>query len=483
MNYKAIRYFLAQILRIEGVFMVPALLLSVAKREWPSVYGFGITLVIIALLSLILPIKTKNDRTIFAREGFIIVSLSWIVLSVMGALPFVISGEIPSFIDAFFETVSGFTTTGATILKDVEAMSMGLLYWRSFTHWLGGMGILVFLLAIVPLSGGSGSSLHILRAESPGPVVGKLTPKLKQSASILYIIYICMTVLEIVMLLIGGMPLFDAVTTAFGTAGTGGFAIKNSSMASYSYYSQTVVAVFMMLFGVNFSVYYLLLVGQIKQIWKNEEFKAYLGIILASTLMVAVNILPKFSSFSDALHHSYFQVSSIITTTGFATTDFNLWPEFSRTILLLLMIIGACAGSTGGGMKVSRILVVIKSLRLGLRKLIHPRAVKVIKLDGKMLDEASVQGVQWFTTAYFIICAASILLLSLDGYSMETNISGVLACINNIGPGLGLVGPVGNYSGFSVLSKLVLSFDMLVGRLEIFPILLLLSPTVWRKHM
>lgn len=482
MNHKAIRYFLAQILRIEGVFMLPALLLSIFKQEWSSVQGFAVTLVIIIALSFLLSINTKDNRSIFAREGFVIVALSWIVLSLVGALPFYISSHIPSFVDAFFETVSGFTTTGATILADVEIMPMGLLYWRSFTHWLGGMGVLVFLLAIVPLSQGGGSSLHILKAESPGPVVGKLTPKLRQSVSILYLIYIGMTVLEMVLLLAGGMPLFDAITTAFGTAGTGGFSIKNASLAPYSLYCQMVVAVFMMLFGVNFSIYYLLLIGQFKQIWKNEELKAYLGIMLASTILITINVLPKFASFGDALQHSYFQVSSIMTTTGFSTVNFDLWPEFSRMLLVLLMIVGACAGSTGGGMKVSRILVLIKSLRHGLKKLIHPRAIKVIRLDGKRLDETSVAGIEWFATAYFVIIAGSMLLVSLDNFSFDTNISGVLACINNIGPGLDMVGPMGNYSEFSVLSKLVLCLDMLVGRLEVFPILFLFSPSVWAKH-
>ncbi|MDO4564945.1 MAG: TrkH family potassium uptake protein [Clostridia bacterium] len=481
MNYRAIRFFLGHILRIEALFMLPALLLSLLKSEWSAVRGFAVAIILLAAISLLLHIKTSRDRRIFAREGFIIVALSWILLSFFGALPFYISREIPSLLDAWFETVSGFTTTGATILKDVEALSMGLLYWRSFTHWLGGMGVLVFLLAVLPLSGG-GSTLHLLKAESPGPDTGKLTPKLKQSVGILYLIYVALTVLQTLLLLAGGMPLFDAVTTAFGTAGTGGFSVLNSSMASYSHYCQTVVAIFMMLFGVNFSIYYLVLLGQLKRVWKNEELRTYLCLILAATLIVTLNTLKSFPSFFDALHHGYFQVVSIMTTTGFATVDFNLWPELSRMLLLVLMVIGACAGSTGGGFKISRLLVLFKSFRYGMKKLIHPNAVKVITLDGKRIDRENLASVHWFSMAYFLSVCASLLIVSLDNHSMDTSISGVLACVNNIGPGLDVIGPVGNYSVFSPLSKLVLSFDMLLGRLEFFPVLLLFSPAVWRKH-
>lgn len=468
-------------MKIEAAFLIPPLLISVFLGEGSSVQGFAITIGITAAVAFLLPIRTKRDRRIFAREGFVIVALGWILLSFFGALPFYISREIPSLLDAWFETVSGFTTTGATILSDVEALSSGLLYWRSFTHWLGGMGVLVFLLAILPLASG-GSSLHILRAESPGPDTGKLTPKLRQSVGILYLIYVVLTVLETVLLLIGGMPIFDAITTAFGTAGTGGFAIKNSSMAAYNYFCQGVVSVFMLLFGVNFSIYYLVLVGQFKRLFKNEELRAYLIIIFGATLLIAINNFTAFPSFYDALHHSFFQVSSIMTTTGFSTVDFNLWPEFSRMLLLILMVIGACAGSTGGGFKVARLLVMIKSLRNGMKKLIHPRAVKVMTLDGKRLDSSNILSVQWFSTAYFITIGISLLLVSLDNHSMDTSISGVFACVNNIGPGLDVIGPIGNYSVFSPLSKLVLSVDMLLGRLELFPLLLLFSPSVWRKH-
>lgn len=482
MNHRAIRYFLAQILRIEAVFIIPALVIAVFDWDWGVVHSLGVTAVFAMTLSFLLTIKTKGDRSIYAKEGFVIVALSWIVLSLIGALPFWISRQIPSFIDAFFETVSGFTTTGATILTDVEALDRGLLYWRSFTHWLGGMGVLVFLLAIIPLAKGNGSSMHILRAESPGPTTDKLTPKMRQSARILYLIYVALTAIEFIMLLLGGMPWFDSLTLSFGTAGTGGFGVLNSSIASYSAYCQTVIAVFMMLFGVSFSIYYLLLMGQFKDIWKNEELKAYLGLMLGSTLLITINILPLYPSFADAFHSSFFQVSSIMTTTGYTTVNFDLWPQFSRTLLVMLMFVGACAGSTGGGIKVSRVLLMFKSLRYGLKKMIHPRAVEVIRLDQKRMDESSVATIGWYVTGYLAIMVGSVLLVSLDGFSFETGFTAVTACFNNIGPGLDMVGPIGNYSQFSVLSKLVLSFDMLFGRLEIFPLFFLFSNSVWTKR-
>lgn len=483
MNYRAIIYYIGHILRLEALFMLPAVLIAILRQEVSSTIGFAATIGGLLLLSaLMLLRKPQKERGIYAREGFVTVALAWILMSLFGALPFYISGAIPSLIDCWFETVSGFTTTGATILSNVEALPMSMLYWRSFTHWLGGMGVLVFMLAIVPMSKGSGVSFHFLRAESPGPVTGKLVPKMLNSARILYTIYVVMTVVEIVLLLLGGMPLFDSVTTAFGTAGTGGFSVRNASIAAYdSFYLQGVVSVFMVLFGVNFNIFYLLLLGEVSQALRNEELRLYLGIIIVSTAAIAINISPLFGNAFEAFHHAFFQVSSIITTTGFATVDFNLWPEFSRFLLLLLMVVGACAGSTGGGVKVSRALIAWKSTRSEMQKLLHPRSVKVMKLDGKVLDDSVVRGVNVFLVSYALITILSMLLVSIDNYSSETTISSVLACIGNIGPGLHLVGPTGNYGMFSFFSKLILSLDMLLGRLEVFPILLLFSPAVWRR--
>lgn len=410
-----------------------------------------------------------------------IVGLGWLVLSAVGALPFWISGEIPHYVDALFEVISGFTTTGASILTSVEDMSRALLFWRSFTHWLGGMGILVFLLAVVPMGKG-GYSVHLLRAESPGPSVDKLVPKTRQSATILYSIYIALTVLCVLFLLAGGMPLFDSLCTAFGTAGTGGFGIKNSSMAAYSPYLQTVCTVFMALFGVNFTVYFLLLLGKIKQALLGEELRLYLGIMLGSMALITWNILPLYGgSVHAALHDAAFSVSSVMTTTGFATADFNLWPQLSRTILVILMVVGACAGSTGGGIKCSRVLLLLRSLRTRMRQMLHPRSVSLVRLEGRTVGEETVQGVYTYMTAYCAIAILSILLLSLDNLSLETNFTAVMACLNNIGPGLDLVGPTGNYAHFSDLSKLVLMLNMLLGRLEIFPLLIMLSPHTWRR--
>jgi len=482
MNIRAIRYYLGQMLRVEGIFLLPVLAIALLQKDGRASQGVIITIAVVFLISSLLLIKTRSGRSIYAREGLVIVALAWVVMSVFGALPFYISGEIPKFIDAWFETVSGFTTTGATILTDVEALSDSLLYWRSFTHWLGGMGVLVFIMAIVPKSGG-GSSLHLLRAETTGPQIDKLVPKMRLSVGILYIIYIGMTVVEIALLLLGGMPFLEAVTTAFGTAGTGGFAMKNLSMAAYeSYYLQTVVAVFMMLFGVNFTIYYMILIKQFRPAVKNEELRVYLLIILVATLIIAVDILPLYDGFWESLHHSYFQVASIITTTGFATTNFDLWPQLSRMVLLLLMVIGACAGSTGGGVKVARVIIFFKALKMGMQRLIHPRAVKVMHHEGKKLSADSIQGVYTFFMAYAVVFVVSLLLVVLDGFDLESTVTSIFACLNNVGPGFNMVGPLGNFSEFSVLSKLVLSIDMLIGRLEIFPVLMLFSPAMWRDR-
>ena len=484
MNNKSIRFFLGHLLWIEAAFMLPALIISAAHKEETATRAFLMTMAIMAVLVPLMFFRTKGERKIYARDGIVIVSLSWIALSFFGALPYVFSGCIPSFMDAWFETVSGFTTTGATIFGDVESLPMGILYWRSFTNWLGGMGVLVFMLIIVPNGGrGKGDMLHILRAESPGPVVGKLAPKLRQSVSILYVIYFGLTVVEIAMLRLGGMPLFDAVNIAFSTAGTGGFAITNASMAAYdSYYLQTVVAVFMMFFGVNFTIYNLLLLKQFKDAAKNEELKTYLGIMAAATILITINILPLYGSLRDALHHSYFQVSSIMTTTGLCTADFNLWPEFSRILLVLLMVMGASAGSTGGGVKVARVLLLYKALKNAVQKVIHPRAVRVVKMDGAVVDDGVIRATSAYMTAYWLLMGAAILVVSFNNFSLETTVTSVFACFNNIGPGLDMVGATGNYSAFSNLSKLTLSLTMLLGRLEIFPVLMLFVPQTWKEQ-
>ena len=483
MNYKMMGRFIAQILGIEVIFMIPALCISIYCRESAAIRGFSWSMVIIALLALgLYALCRKGKKRFYAREGLVCVGLSWIVMSLMGALPFYISREIPKYIDCFFEIVSGFTTTGSSILPEVESLSKGILYWRSFSHWLGGMGILVFLLAISSLKGSKGGyTMHLLRAESPGPNVGKLVPKMKQTAEILYVLYILLTVLNILFLLIGRMPLFDAVCTALGTAGTGGFGIKNDSIASYSPYLQNVCTVFMLLFGVNFSCYYLILVKQFKTVWKDEELRMYLGMVFGSIVLITINIYGMYDSLGETVRHAAFQVASIVTTTGFATTDFDLWPSFSKAILLCLMVIGASAGSTGGGFKCGRALLLFKTMRRNLKKALYPRRVEVVCNNGQMMEEGVLSNINTYLSAYVIIIIVSFLLISLDGFSTTTNFSAVLACFNNIGPGLEAVGPTCNFSGYSVLSKLVLIFDMLAGRLEIFPILMLLSKSTWKK--
>ena len=488
MNYKMTGKFISQIIAVEAIFMIPPLLISAFCRETDAMLGFVYTLAItLALAGALYFLCRKSDRLFNARDGLVCVGLGWIILSLLGCLPFVFSGQIPRFIDAFFEMVSGFTTTGASVVADVERMSRGLVYWRSFSHWLGGMGVLVFLLAVSPSEGSEkGFTMHLLRAESPGPDVGKLVPKMRQTATILYLIYIGLTLVNVVFLLCGGMPFFDALCTAFGTAGTGGFGIRNDSMASYSPYIQNVTTVFMLLFGINFSCFYLLLLRQFKSIFKDEELRLYLGLFVVCSLAIAGNIFLQmqqiYPTLEEALRHSAFQVSSIMTTTGFATTDFDLWPGISKALLLLLMIVGACAGSTGGGIKCARVLLVFKSLRRNTRQLLDPRKVQMIRNNGKTVDERVVANTNAYLAAYVIIVILSFLLLSLDRFSVETNLSAVLACFNNIGPGMAAVGPTCNYSGYSDFSKLVLCADMLAGRLEIFPILILLSRKSWRRR-
>ena len=483
MNYKMMGRFTAQMLLIEGIFLIPALLISLFLGESAAAYGFAVTLGLIALVGGPMYFFCRDAKSAFyATDGMVCVAVSWLVLSLVGAIPFYVSEAIPFYIDALFETVSGFTTTGASILPEVEHMAKGLMYWRSFTHWVGGMGVLVFLLAIAPSKGNEqGFTMHLLRAESPGPSVGKLVPKMRKTAAILYFLYIILTVLDFLFLIIGGMPVFDAVCTAFGTAGTGGFGIKNDSIASYSPYLQNVTTVFMLLFGVNFSCYYLLTLRQIKNVLKDEELRLYVLIVLGSIGLVVWNLGDFYPTLEETVRHAAFQVSSIITTTGFATTDFDLWPSFSRTILLCLMVIGACAGSTGGGLKVARVLLLFKSLKRNIAQMLHPRKVQVIRNNGSVVSERIVANTNAYLCAYVVLMFGSFVLISLDGYSVGTNFSAVLSCLNNIGPGLELAGPTCNFSIFSTFSKLVLILDMLLGRLEIFPILVLFSPDTWKN--
>ena len=483
MNVKMMGKFTAQIITIEATFMVPALVIGMCYGEWNAVKGFGVTLAImVALAGLLFLICRKAGRLFGAREGLVCVGMSWIVMSLLGCLPFVISGEIPNYIDALFEIVSGFTTTGASVVSDVEALSKCILYWRSFTHWLGGMGVLVFLLAVIPSQKGTGFTMHLLRAESPGPDVGKLVPKMRQTATILYAIYIVMTIINYVFLLFGGMDWLDALCTAFGTAGTGGFGVRNDSMASFSPYIQNVTTVFMFLFGVNFSIYYLLLLRQFKSAFGDEELRLYVGLAVASVVAIVLNILPLYGTVEETIRHAAFQVSSVMTTTGYSTTDFDLWPAFSKGVILMLMLIGASAGSTGGGFKCIRVLLLFKTLKRNIRQILNPQKVQVIRSNGKVVDEKVLANVNAYTAAYFIILVLSILLISLDGFSVETNLSAAIACFNNIGPGMAAVGPMCNFSAYSVFSKLILTWDMLAGRLEIFPILVLLSRSTWRKQ-
>ena len=481
MNYKMMGRFIAQILSIEALFMVPALILSLVFGEIGASYAFLYALGAIMLTVLVLNLICRGAPSAFyAKEGLVCVGVSWIVLSLFGCLPFYLSREIPAFIDAFFEIVSGFTTTGSSILPSVEDLSKSLLYWRSFSHWLGGMGVLVFLLAFTGEKG-KGFTMHLLRAESPGPDVGKLVPKMRKTASILYLLYICLTVLNILFLLIGKMPLFDAVCTAFGTAGTGGFGIKNDSMAGYSPYLQNVTTVFMALFGINFSCYYLLLLGNFRSVFKDEELRLYICIILGAITLIVLNLQLSgyYGTLEEAIRHAAFTVSTIITTTGFATTDFDLWPSFSKSIILCLMIVGACAGSTGGGLKVARLLLLTKNLGRNIRQTLSPRKVLVVRNSNSVVDEKILANTNAYLAAYVIILFVSFMIISLDNFSIGTNFTAVLACFNNIGPGLEAVGPTCNFSGYSTLSKLVLCFDMLAGRLEIFPILVLLSKNTW----
>ena len=481
MNRRIVFYTLGQIALVNGALLaLPAVVALVYREE--AFISFAITIAATVAAGLLLKIIAKpSNKLMYAREGFAIVSLAWLYMSAIGALPFVLSGEIPSFADSFFETVSGFTTTGASILTNVEVLSRSILFWRSLTHWIGGMGVLVFVMAILPNT--TDRTMHILRAEMPGPVKGKLVPKASETAKILYLIYIAMTVIEIILLLLGGMPFFDSIVHSFGTAGTGGFGIKADSIASYSPYLQWVITVFMLLFALNFNLYYLILIKKLRAVIKNTEMWCFAGIVFFSFMMITLNIHSMYERLGDAVRASAFQVASIISTTGYATADFNTWPTFSKGILLILMIVGGCAGSTGGGLKVSRVVILFKSIYRELRRMLNPRSVKVVSIDGRAVDEQTVSGTTIYFCIYMALLAVVFILLCLEPFDITTNLSAALACFNNIGPGLSRVGPAANYHEYSIFSKFLLSFAMLCGRLEIFPLLLSFNPRIWKRKV
>lgn len=479
MNYSMISYILGFVLRIEGIFLLLPFIVGLIYRE-NKPYAYLIVAVFCYFAGFLMSRKKPKNSELYTREGFISVALSWIVIAVLGAIPFVITGDIPSFTDALFETVSGFTTTGASILSDVEALSHSGLFWRSFTHWIGGMGVFVFMMAILPMLGGS--SMNLMKAESPGPSVDKLVPHVKDTAKILYGIYIAITVSEIILLCISGMTLFDSLTTSFGTTGTGGFGIKNDSLGSYSATIQNIVTIFMILSGINYIFYFYILQRKPGQAFKVEEVRWYLFIILASIGIIVFDLRNTYSSVGETIRHASFQVGSVITTTGYSTVDFNQWPQLSKTILITLMFIGACAGSTGGGMKVSRFVILFKTIKKELSMIVHPRAVKKIQMDGHGVAHEVVRSTNVFVAVYFAIFFTSLLLISIDELDFTTNFTSIAATLNNIGPGMELVGPASNYSCFSDFSKYVLIFDMIAGRLELFPVLLLFSPSAWKRR-
>lgn len=482
MNYKMVAFVLGRIFCIEAVLMLFPMLCAACYGEWYLLPAFLLPAVLLAVLGLAASLRTPKNTTIFARDGLAIVALVWVLMSAFGALPFVISGEIPSFIDAFFETVSGFTTTGSTILTDVEALSHGTLFWRSFAHWVGGMGVLVLAMAVLPMT--DGRAMHLMRAEVPGPTVGKISSKLSDSAKILYAIYFAMTLAEVILLCAGGMPLFDSLIHAFGTAGTGGFSNKGLSVGAYNNpYFEIVIGVFMLLFGINFNLYYFLLLRRFRDAFCSEEMLTYLGIVAFSTVTITLNILHLYDGVGTALRTAFFQVSSIITTTGYASTDFNLWPTYARTVICILTFIGACAGSTAGGLKISRVIIFFKAAKQDLNKMLHTHAVTTVRFEGKPLDEKVLRGVHNYFNIYMLLLAVSVLLISLDGFDLVTTFTSVLTCFNNVGPGLEVVGPMGNFAGFSAPAKLLLSFDMLAGRLELYPMLALFSPRLWQKRI
>ncbi len=478
MNYSMIIFILGHLLRYESLFMLLPTATGFIYGEKEAVAFLCVSLVTF-LLGTLLSCKSVKTRQLYTRDGSITVALGWIVLSLFGALPLTISGDIPFYIDALFETISGFTTTGASILPDVEALSHASLMWRSFTHWVGGMGVFVFILSLLPMIGGS--TMQLMKAESPGPSVDKFVPKVKDTAKLLYRIYIVITVIQIVVLLLAKMPLFDTLTLTFGTVGTGGFGIKNDSLGSYTSLQQNIITFFMIISGINYSFYFLIISKKLKDAFHLEEVRWYLGIILGAGLLITLNIMPFYNGFGESLKHAFFQVGSIITTTGYSSTDFNLWPEFSKTILILLMIVGACAGSTAGGFKISRMLILLKSIKVELSQMIHPREIKKIRLDGHVVKPETLRTAQVYLMLYWTIFLLSILLISVDNFDFTTNFTAVAATFNNIGPGLAGVGPMSNFGIYSTFSKIVLMIGMLIGRLELYPIILLLVPATWKR--
>ncbi len=479
MNYLLINYILSRVVAFEGLFLLLPGITGLLYGETTDAlvyFIFGFLCIIAGILSGM--VKPKSN-TFYAKEAFVAVSLSWIIMSLIGALPLCITGDIPHYLDALFEIVSGFTTTGSSILTNVEALSHANLFWRSFSHWIGGMGVLVFILAVLPMAGGS--TMNLMKAESPGPSVGKLVPRIQQTAFLLYAIYFVLTVVEVILLLIGGMSLFDSLCHSFGTTGTGGFGIKNDSLAGYSTYLQNVITVFMFLSGINFTFFYYILIRKVKDALALEEIHWYFGFYIGAVLLITFNLVANGGEFLHSLQQVAFQVSSVITSTGYATTDYNQWPEFSRYMMLLVMFIGACAGSTGGGVKVARIVLYLKQIKKELLQQIHPRRICVIKLDKKGVEHETIRSCNVFIMTWLVVFLLSIMLISLDNFDSTTNLTAVLATLNNIGPGLNMVGPAGNFSEFSYFSKLVLTFDMLAGRLELIPILILFSPATWKK--
>lgn len=480
MNFNMIAYILGTIIRIEAVLLSIPVCVAFWYREEAEATAFAAAVTACLMAGAVLVSREPKDKRIYGREGFVVVALSWIVMSLLGALPFYLSGTIDGYMNCFFETVSGFTTTGASILHEVEGLPKSILFWRCFTHWIGGMGILVFMLAIMPM--GDERTMYLMKAEAPGPLVSKLVPKVKSTAKILYTIYVVLTLFEMVLLSAGGMPLFDSVAHALSTAGTGGFSVKNASIAAYdSVYFEYVITAFMLLFGVNFNLFYLMLMRDFKNVWKNEELRCFIGIVCIATVLITLDVSRYYATEEGAFRHAIFQVAAIMSTTGFVTADFNHWPEFSKTLLYCLLFLGACGGSTAGGIKISRFIILLKMIRREVSHIVHPRSVNLIKLDGYRVDEDSIRSVTGFIVLYVLILLASFLLISLDGFDFTTNMTAVTTCLSNVGPGLAMAGPVENLSFFSGAAKLVLCMDMLLGRLEIFPIIMLFAPSIWRK--
>lgn len=479
MNYSLIFQILGWVVELEGYFMLLPCLTGLIYREPKDALIYLGVGVVCFILGRLMRFRKNTNTTFYAKEGFVVVALSWILISLIGSLPFILTGDIPDFSDAMFEIVSGFTTTGSSILNDVEALSHANLLWRSFSHWIGGMGVLVFILAILPMTGGS--TMNLMKAESPGPSVGKLVPKMQQTAFLLYAIYFAMTLIEFILLLCGGMTVFEAICHAVGTAGTGGFGIKGDSIAGYSVYLQNVITVFMFLFGINFTFYYYLLIRKFKDAFCMEEVRCYCIMFVAAILLITGSLVRNGAEFLPSLQTVAFQVASVMTSTGFATADFNLWPQFARTLMIALMFVGACAGSTGGGLKVSRFMIYVKQVKKELTQQIHPKRVRVLKMDGKALPHSVVHSCNTLLMVYVLIYAFSMLIISLDGFDFTTNFTAIVATLNNIGPGLNMVGPTGNFAEFSILSKFVLMFDMLAGRLELIPMLIIFHPGTWKK--